>query len=417
MAFANLTKKHLTCLSMGMLGIFGLSHTANAEDNFKLVLKNAFIERNYDDDAIKDPGSWSQGISGFYTSDYIPTVLTVADKPIEIGMDASLQYALRLSDDRHVDDTVLPFSPYSKTQDRNFLKYGGTLKLKYDKTEFKIGELWLDLPITATDASRQLLSSYWGGQIKSQLSDKLKLELGRIEQVSPRYAEGFQRFTYTTNGKTHQSDGLNYIDFKYNVTPNIMAEYYYGNLEDLYDKHYLGLEHWYKSDKFKAQTRFKYFRSQDSGSSIAGEVDNHNIGLIEKVFVGNHTVALGYQQLFGDTAYPLPDGFLPELYFINWNTTGFFKKDEKSIHFLYGYDFKNYVPGLNAMVKYVHGYDFKDNQGRKNNESETNFILSYDFQNPKLKGLSFQWLYINYDVKTGNDFQENRILTTYTKKF
>ncbi len=416
MAVSQLFKKPLASLTLAILAI-GAYQSAAAEDNFKLVLKNAFIERNYDNDSIKDPGSWSQGISGFYTSDYVPTVLTVADKPIEIGMDASLQYALRLSGDRHVDDTILPFDTVSKTQDRNFLKYGGTLKLKYDKTEFKIGELWLDLPITSTDASRQLLSSYWGGQVKSQVTDKFKVEFGRVERVSPRYEEKFHEFSYTVNGKKYFTDGLNYVDLKYDITPNLKAEYYYGDLEDLYDKHYLGLEYWWKGQNFKSQTRLKYFRSQDSGSSQAGEVDNHNLGLLEKVFVGNHTVALGYQQLFGDTGYPLPDGFLPELYFINWNTTGFFKKDEKSVHFLYGYDFKNYVPGLNALVKYVHGFDFKDGQGRDNRESETNFILGYDFQNPKLKGLSFQWLYINYDIKNGNSFQENRVLTTYTKKF
>jgi hypothetical protein len=47
--------------------------------------------------------------------------------------------------------------------------------------------------------------------------------------------------------------------------------------------------------------------------------------------VNNHTFGLGYQQIIGESAYPLPDGFLPETYFINWNATGFFKKDENHI--------------------------------------------------------------------------------------
>lgn len=409
--------KPLLAIMLGNMVLCNAVHAKSNENQFKLVLKNAFIERNFDHENIKDPGSWSQGISGFYQSKYIPTVLTVAEKPIEIGMDASLQYALRLSDDRHIDDTVLPFNTNTQTQDRNFLKYGGTLKLKYDTTEFKVGELFLDLPITSVDTSRQLISSYWGGQIKSKVTDQLQLELGRITQVSPRYEEGFHEFSVTKNGVKQYSDGLNYLDLKYDVSPKLKAEYYYGNLEDLYDKHYLGLEYSWKNEYLKSQTRLKYFRSQDSGEAKAGEIDNHNIGLLENVSVGNHSVGLGYQQIFGDTGYPLPDGFLPELYFINWNTTGFFKKDEKSVHFLYGYDFKDYVPGLNTMVKYVYGTDFKDAQGRDNHESETNFILTYDIQNPKLKGLSFRWLYVNYDVEHGNSFQENRVLTTYTKKF
>lgn len=84
---------------------------------------------------------------------------------------------------------------------------------------------------------------------------------------------------------------------------------------------------------------------------------------------------------------------------------------------MYGYDFKDYAPGLNTMVKYVYGSDFKDAQGRDNHESETNFILTYDVQNPKLKGLAFRWLYVNYDIEHGNSFQENRVMTTFTKNF
>lgn len=413
----NIKLKPMAAVIIGSMALHGVSHAETNENQFKVVLKNAFIERNFDNDNIKDPGSWSQGISGFYQSKYIPTVLTIADKPIELGVDASLQYALRLSGDRHIDDTVLPFNQNTQTQDRNFFKYGGTFKAKYDQTELKVGELFLDLPITSVDASRQLISSYWGGQLKSKLTDDLSLELGRITQVSPRYEEGFHQFSVTKNGVKHYSDGLNYVNLKYAVSPHLKAEYYYGDLEDLYDKHYLGLEYSWANDYLKSQTHLKYFRSQDSGQAKAGEIDNHNVGLLEKVFVGNHSLGLGYQQIFGDTAYPLPDGFLPELYFINWNTTGFFKKDEKSVHLLYGYNFKDYVPGLNTLVKYVYGTDFKDAQGRDNHESETNFILSYNVQNPKLKGLAFQWLYINYDIEHGNSFQENRVLTTYTKKF
>ncbi|MDP7850952.1 outer membrane porin, OprD family, partial [Acinetobacter baumannii] len=49
------------------------------------------------------------------------------------------------------------------------------------------------------------------------------------------------------------------------------------------------------------------------------DIDAQNIGLLETVKVKNHTFGLGYQQIIGESAYPLPDGFLPETYFINWN--------------------------------------------------------------------------------------------------
>ncbi|EXC01075.1 porin for benzoate transport domain protein, partial [Acinetobacter baumannii 4749] len=61
------------------------------------------------------------------------TLLCIADKPITIGADASVQYAVRLSSDKHVADTVLPFNKETQSQASDYLKYGATLKLGYDK--------------------------------------------------------------------------------------------------------------------------------------------------------------------------------------------------------------------------------------------------------------------------------------------
>ncbi|MDQ9027852.1 OprD family outer membrane porin [Acinetobacter nosocomialis] len=389
--------------------------TQQSEDEWKFTLKNAYINRNFDNDTLKDTGSWSQAASLFYKSKMHDTPLVIADKPITIGADASVQYAVRLSSDKHVADTVLPFNKETQSQASDFLKYGATLKLGYDKTLLSVGELWLDLPVTAVDASRQLLASYWGTNLKSQLSDQLYAEIGRVEKVSPRNEEDFKKFSFTANGMTKESDGLNYIDLRYQFTPTLQGEYYFGNLEDLYNKHYVGLEHNWKQPNFALTSKFKYFNAKNDGNAF--DIDAQNIGVLETFKVKNHTFGLGYQQIIGESAYPLPDGFLPETYFINWNATGFFKKEEKSYHVMYGYDFKDYVPGLNAMVKYVYGHDFKAANGEKNHETESNVILNYAFQQPFLKGLALQYIRIDYNVKHGNDFGEDRLFVNYTKKF
>lgn len=387
------------------------NQSAFAEDNWKLFLKNAYIDRDFDNETVKDTGSWSQGISLFYNSDYQKTPI----KDIEIGLDGSVQYAVRLSNDKHIADTVLPFDSQTQSQADDFLKYGGTLKLKYNENVFKVGELWLDLPVTSVDASRQLLASYLGANFNSKINDNFSLELGRVTKVSPRNAEGFQKFAYTSKGIKHQSDGLNYVDLRYKVNENLKAEYYFGNLEDLYNKHYLGLDHNLKlTDKLILSSKFKYFNAQDAGSGL--DIDSQNIGLLETVKYQNHTFGMGYQKIVGD-AYPIPDGFLPELYFINWNVTGFFKEKEQSYHFIYGYNFKDYVPGLNSLVKYSYGDHIKMADGSENSESELNVIASYNLQQPMLKGVGLQYLFAKYDVKKGNDFNENRIFLTYTKKF
>jgi len=389
--------------------------TQTAQDEWKFTLKNAYINRDFDNPNLKDTGSWSQAASLFYKSKMQETPLHIADKPITIGADASVQYAVRLSKDKHVADTVLPFDVQTQSQASDYLKYGATLKLGYDKTLLSVGELWLGLPVTAVDASRQLLTSYWGTNLKSQISDQLYAEIGRVEKVSPRNEEDFKKFSFTANGKTVYSDGLNYLDLRYQLTPSLKAEYYFGNLEDLYNKHYVGLEHQWKQPNFSLSSKFKYFNAKNDGHNF--DIDAQNIGLLEMLKVNNQSFGMGYQQIIGESAYPLPDGFLPETYFINWNATGFFKKNEKSYHLMYGYDFKDYVPGLNAMVKYVYGHDFKAANGEKNHESESNLILNYAFQQPYLKGVSLQYIRIDYDVKHGNDFGEDRLFVNYSKKF
>lgn len=385
------------------------------QDEWKFTLKNALINRDYQNPEVKDFGSWSQGASLFYTSNLRDTPLHILDQPIRIGADASVQYAVRLSADKHVSDTVLPFDRQTQSQASDYLKYGATLKLAYDKTLLSVGELWLDLPVTTSDASRQLITSYWGTNLKSQLSDQLYAEIGRIEKVSPRNEEDFRRFSFTSNGQTEYSDGLHYLDLRYQFTPSLKGEYYFGNLEDLYNKHYVGLEHIWKQPSFSLNSKLKYFNAKNDGNHF--KIDAQNLGLLEMLKVNNQSFGVGYQQIIGESAYPLPDGFLPELYFINWNTTGFFKKDEKSYHVMYGYDFKDYVPGLNALVKYVYGHDFKTANGEKNHETESNVILNYAFQQPSLKGFALQYLRIDYDVKHGNDFSENRFFVNYTKRF
>lgn len=115
-------------------------------------------------------------------------------EPVQIGANASAQYAVRLSQDKHVADTVLPFDKATQSQAPDYLKYGATLKLGYNKTLLSIGELWLDLPVTTVDASRQLLTSYWGANLKSQLNDKLFAEIGRIEKYHREMKKTFIDF-------------------------------------------------------------------------------------------------------------------------------------------------------------------------------------------------------------------------------
>ena len=92
----------LSCITMS-------TYTHSAEEEWKFTLKNAYIDRDFKSDHLKDVGSWSLAASLFYTSKMQDTPLLIAGEPIKIGANASTQYAVRLSSDKHVADAVLPF--------------------------------------------------------------------------------------------------------------------------------------------------------------------------------------------------------------------------------------------------------------------------------------------------------------------
>ena len=397
-------------LSLSIIS-FAFVQSVYAEDHWKLFLKNAYIDRDYDNAAVKDTGSWSQAVSLFYDSQFQDTPVD----ELKIGLDANVQYAVRLSNDKHAADSVLPFDAVRQEQASDFLKYGGAVKFKYQDNILKVGEIWSDSPVANIDASRQLVGTYLGAVLNSRVNERFSVELGLLTKYSARNDEQFRKMSYTQNGNKIQSDGLSYVDLKYQVNDQLKVAYSFGHLENIFNKHYVGLEHLYP---FNAETslnsKVRYFNVQDSGSQA--NIDSQNFGVLETLKYKNHSMGAGVQKISGD-AFPALDGYIPELYFVNWNVTGFFKKNELTYHFIYGYNFKDYVPGLNALVKYSYGENIKMTDDTENSESELNLIGAYNFQQPYLKGVGLQYLYAKYDTKYGNDFDENRVFVTYTKKF
>ena len=95
---------------------------------------------------------------------------------------------------------------------------------------------------------------------------------------------------------TKESDGLNYIDLRYQFTPSLKGEYYFGNLEDLYNKHYVGLEHNWKQPNFALTSKFKYFNAKDDGNTF--DIDAQNIGVLETLKVKTTHLGLDTNKLW-----------------------------------------------------------------------------------------------------------------------
>ncbi|MGX9940425.1 OprD family outer membrane porin [Acinetobacter pseudolwoffii] len=401
------------------------------DSNVQLKFKNFYLDRQYQDDASsRNWGSWSQGVTLDAKSGYHDI-----GAGIKVGADVLVQHAVKLKGRDKNPDWVLPHD--GKQSKDHFGKVGATLKAKVSETELKVGELLPVSPVLVFDPSRQLLTTYSGAWLESKELKDTKLTLAYIDGINNRYDNQFRDLTLFAPGKTlpdgvskghydlgPESDGMWIAGVDHQLTKEVGASYWYADVQDIYQQHYLGVN--YKTalgEKTKLDSHIRYFDNSESGDKLYGEIDNQAVSVAAKVNHGAHSVGVGYQQMFGDSAFPTLGGWVPQPYLANWGVATFTAPEEKSWSVSYGYDFSEMgAKGLNATAVYFKGYDQKgtgEYQGQNFNTDEVNAIVNYTVPEGKLKGLGVQGMYI--DVNFANpakpDLQEYRVATTYTYKF
>ena len=132
-----------------------------------------------------------------------------------------------------------------------------------------------------------------------------------------------------------------------------------------------------------------------------------------------HAFGVGYQRMLGESAFPTLNGFVPQPYLVNWSAVAFIRPNESSWQARYDYDFVAMgIPGLNLTTRYLRGTGI-DRVGdlSQTAENERDLFLSYVVQSGPLKGVAVEWRNIHAQFKHGNDYDENRLITTYTWKF
>lgn len=395
------------------------------DSNVQLKFKNFYLDRQYQDNySARNWGSWSQGITLDAKSGYHDI-----GAGVQVGADVLVQHAVKLKARDRNPDWVLPHD--GKKSKDHFGKIGATLKARISQTELKVGELLPVSPVLVFDPSRQLLTTYNGAWLESKEIKDTKLTLAYVDKINNRYDNQFRDLTlfapargknYYDNGEA--SDGMWIAGVDHQLSKEVDASYWYADVQDIYQQHYLGLS--YKTqwgEKTRLDSNVRYFNNSESGDKLYGEIDNQALSAAAKVNHGAHTVGVGYQQMFGNSAFPTLGGWVPQPYLANWGVATFTAPEEKSWNVSYGYDFSEVgLKGLNATAIYFKGYDQKGTgayQGQNFNTDEVNAIINYTVPEGKLKGLGVQGMYI--DVNFANpakpDLQEYRVATTYTYKF
>lgn len=281
------------------------------DSNVQLKFKNFYLDRQYQDDySSRNWGSWSQGVTLDAKSGYHDI-----GGGVQVGADVLVQHAVKLNGHDKNPDWVLPHD--GKESKDHFGKVGATLKAKVSQTELKVGELLPVSPVLVFDPSRQLLTTYSGAWLESKDLKDTKLTLAYIDGINNRYDNQFRDLTkfappsfYDTGA---EADGMWIAGVDHQLTKEVGASYWYADVQDIYQQHYLGVN--YKTalgEKTKLDSHIRYFDNSESGDKLYGEIDNQALSVAAKVNHGAHSVGVGYQQMFGDSAFPTLGGWVPQ---------------------------------------------------------------------------------------------------------
>ncbi|MGE8496739.1 MAG: OprD family porin [Pseudomonas sp.] len=429
-------------VAAGTLGL-SLSHVANAafleDSKAKLDLRNFYYDLNNKNVANNngEANEWGQGFVFTYNSGF-------TEGTVGFGVDVIGMYGLRLDGggDSSTPRDRAPGQLFPTETDgsavNDYSKAGATAKMLISKTEVRLGTLMPKLPVVNFNDGRLLPQTFDGGQIISNEIDGLTLTGGQLEHTKTRSSTDDISLKIAGAGANADTNKFYFAGGDYKVTKDLTAQYYYGNLEDFYKQHFLGLVHNWAIGPGSLKTDLRYFDSSSDGKNgsaagraegyvsngyygggvTSGEVDNQTWSALFTYSLSGHSLSAGYQQVEGDSAFPfLNQGGGSSSYLITDRQIGkFLSAGERTWLAEYGYDFASAgIPGLKATVTYLSGDNVDAAQGDRK-EWERDFRLDYTLQEGALKGLGFSWrnASIRSNVAGTTDQDENRLIVSYS---
>jgi len=391
---------------------------------------------------------WGQGFDLRFTSGY-------TQGTVGFGIDAIGLLGVRLDSGGGTNGatatsyggTVFPSKSNGEAVD-NFSSLGLTAKAKISQTELKLGTLQPKLPVIVTNDGRLLPQTFQGGQITSNDIKDLTLVGGQIEHAKGRNSSNNEELSIAgANAHTalgRDSNKFIYGGGDYKITKDLTAQYYYGNLEDFYKQHFLGLVHNWAIGPGVLKSDFRYFNSRDDGanghdlnyytsgnySGVAsgkGKVDNNLYSGLFLYTVAGHTFGGGYQVSNGSSDFPwLNQGDGSSAYLTtDMQIAKFARAGERTWQARYSYDFaKVGVPGLTAGVVYLRGDNIDTVSGTRpypesgsgRSEWERDLTIGYVVPEGPLKNLGLMWKNASWrnDVPGQRDQDENRLIVSYS---
>ncbi|MGC1328607.1 OprD family porin, partial [Pseudomonas sp.] len=330
----------------------------------------------------------------------------------------------------------------------SFGNVGLTAKAKISKTELKIGTLMPKLPVIQYNDGRLLPQTFEGGQITSNDIKDVTLIAGQIDQAKGRNSSNYENLSISgANGSGNsdigeRSNKFYYGGVDYKVTKDLLLQYYYGELNDFYKQHFVGLTHNWAIGPGVLKSDLRAFHSTDDGangndsafyttgnySGVAsgkGAVDNNLYSGLFLYTVAGHTFGGGYQVSNGSSDFPWlnqgdgsSNGTITDMQIQKFGRAG-----ERTWQARYSYDFAALgFPGATAGLVYLRGdnIDTVGSNGRSSGDNqsewERDLTLAYVVPEGTFKGLGFTWKNAMWrnDIAGQRDQDENRVILSYT---
>lgn len=327
----------------------------------------------------------------------------------------------------------------------DFSSLGLTAKVKISNTEAKIGTLLPKLPVVVSNDGRLLPQTYTGGQITSKELDGLTLIAGQLESAKGRASSDDDPLSMSGARFGADTNKFYYGGADYQLSKNLLGQYYYGQLENFYAQHFLGFTHDMSLPVGSLKTELRYWYSVSEGKNSSasgraagylasgyygtsegvpitrGEVDNRTWSASLTYALGGSSITGAYQKVSGDSNFPfINQGDVYRgssgagTYLITERQlTNFSRSGESTVYGQYNYDFAALgVPGLSAGVTYLNGNDIRSANGSLS-EWERDIALSYVIQSGPVKGLGINLRNAMLRSNVAGNVDQNRLIFNY----
>jgi len=231
------------------------------------------------------------------------------------------------------------------------------VKARVSNTTLTAGRQNFSSPMVDVIGNRALPSSFQGVAIHSEELNNLQFDLGTFDRNSPRTEESQRKFrTEYANGIVESdhiyTGGITYTPFA-SLTTSLWAT----QAEDIWNQYYFGATHVLgDSQVLSLTTGLNYYKTQEEGKALIGDIDNDTYSLSFGLTHQAHTLTFSYQEVNGNEYFD----YLHEtngIYLANSLLSDFNGPNEKSFQVAYGLNMAEYgVPGLKFNIYQARGW-------------------------------------------------------------